>query len=291
MALMASVSLLAPLLGPILGALIVTFFSWRVIFGVIAVLATLGLYGLWRYMPETVRRIAAPGQPTMLVTQPFRFGKLVRDYLPVLSNRQIILGSMALGCACIPLMNWIALAPVILIERHHETPLTYGWWQLPVFGAMIAGHITMARLADRWPLERLMRAGLAIMVLGILLTYPGYWLEHGFTGTVWGFAVYAYGTGPFYVSIYRRALFASESAKGTVAAAINTIFMLLMVIGVELSKTVYIQYGEVPLLGASTLAILLALAAALSFAQHMQITRPEAKTTPFDAATINTRLP
>jgi MFS transporter, DHA1 family, multidrug/chloramphenicol efflux transport protein len=264
-ALMASVALLAPLLGPVLGALVVTVWSWRMVFGVIAVIAALGLGGLWRHMPETAGAPADSGR-----AERFTLRQLVRDYLPVVRNDRILLGAAALGCACIPLMNWIAMAPVILIDQHRLTPVVYGWWQLPVFGSMILGHIAVARLAGQWSLERLMRGGLIGMVAGVLLACLGHALTGTFTGAVPGFAIYALGLGPFYASIYRQALFASQGAKGAVAAAINTLFMLLMALGVELSKWAYVIYGEFALLAAGLVAIAAALCAALGFARRMR---------------------
>jgi DHA1 family multidrug/chloramphenicol efflux transport protein-like MFS transporter len=264
-ALMASVALLAPLLGPVLGALVVTVASWRMVFGVIAVIATIGLAGLWRHMPETVARVG-----TATAAERFTLRTLLRAYLPVLGNRRVLLGAAALGCACIPLMNWIAMAPVILIDQHHLTPLHYGWWQLPVFGAMIAGHIAVARLAGRWSLERLMRAGMICMAAGVVLACLGHALGGTFTAAVPGFAVYAFGVGPFYTSIYRQALFASDAAKGAVASAINTVFMVLMAVGVEVCKWVYVASGEFALLAAGVAAVGLALFAALDFAARVR---------------------
>ena len=268
-ALMASVALLAPLLGPLLGAWVVTVWSWRTVFGVIAAIASIGFCGLWVKMPETAGALIYPlTHPG--TAQRFTLRQLVRDYVPVLRNRRILLGATALGCACVPLMNWIALAPVILIDQHHLTPLSYGWWQLPVFGAMILGHVIVARVAGNWSLERLMRVGMIVMVVGVFVAYLGYVLMDAFTGAVTGFAIYALGLGPFYTSIYRQALFASDGAKGAVAAAINTLFMLLMALGVESSKSAYVTYGESALLGAGAVAIVVALFTARGFAHRMR---------------------
>jgi len=259
--LMASVALLAPLLGPVLGAIVVTLSSWRMIFGLIAGCACVSLIGLWRNMPETAPRASL---------QAFSFRQMLRDYLPVLRNHRVLLGSAVLGFCCIPLMNWIALAPMILIEKYGMTPVVYGWWQLPVFGAMILGNVMVARLAGRWPLESVMRLGLAMMVGGVVLACAGQMLSDSFTGAVAGFALYALGIGPCYTPIYRQALFASDGAKGAVAAVINTVFMSLMALGVELSKWMYVDFGEPALLGIGVLVVLAATVAALQFARGMR---------------------
>jgi len=261
-ALMASVALLAPLLGPALGAIIITIASWRAIFGVIACVACVSLVGLWRHMPETAHHLSAG--------EKLSWRQLLRDYQPVLRNRDILLGSAALGLACIPLMNWIALAPVILIENNHLSVLAYGWWQLPVFGAMILGHIIVARLAGRWSLDHVMRLGLYLMVAGVLLAVAGQMMYGTFVGAVAGFSVYSLGIGPCYAAIYRQALFVSPGTKGTVAAAINTLFMTLMAVGVEASKAVFVEFGETALLGVGVMVVLGATAAALQFSNRLR---------------------
>ncbi len=260
-ALMASVALLAPLLGPILGALIVTWASWRTIFGLIAGLACVALYGLWRHMPET----ASPASSNRLSLR-----RLLGDYLPVLRDARILSACAALGFACIPLMNWIALAPVIFIEREGMTAVLYGAWQLPVFGAMIVGHIVVARLAGRWTLDQVMRLGLYAMLCGVALAAAGQLASGRFTGAVPGYALYALGIGPCYAAIYRQALFASPGQKGAVAAAINTLFMLLMAFGVEASKTIYIAWGEAALLGINMVVAVLAACGAAMFVYRMR---------------------
>jgi len=260
-ALMGGVALLAPLVGPVLGAIVVTISSWRMIFGLIAGVACISLIGLWLNMPET-----AQPRPN----RAFTLRQLARDYVPVLRNRRVLLGAATLGLSCIPLMNWIALAPIILIEKYGMTPIAYGWRQLPVFGAMIAGQVVVARLAGRWSLENVMRLGLGMMVGGVLLACAGQMLSDAFMGAIAGFALYALGIGPCYAAIYRQALFASDGAKGAVAAAINTLFLLLMTIGVEVSKWVYVEFGEPALLGVGVLVILAAAVTALQFASRMR---------------------
>ena len=54
--LMANVSLLAPIVGPVAGALVVTVFSWRVIFLLIALVTLVAFIGLWKSMPKSRQR-------------------------------------------------------------------------------------------------------------------------------------------------------------------------------------------------------------------------------------------
>jgi len=56
-ALMANVALIAPLLGPLVGAAWVHAAPWEMMFVLFAVLAAISFFGLWRAMPETATRL------------------------------------------------------------------------------------------------------------------------------------------------------------------------------------------------------------------------------------------
>ena len=59
-ALMANVALIAPLLGPLVGAAWVHVAPWEGMFVLFAVLAAIAFYGLQRAMPETATRLGEP---------------------------------------------------------------------------------------------------------------------------------------------------------------------------------------------------------------------------------------
>lgn len=56
MAIITSIVLVAPVIGPLSGAALMHFVHWKVLFGIIAVMGLLALCGLLLAMPETVRR-------------------------------------------------------------------------------------------------------------------------------------------------------------------------------------------------------------------------------------------
>jgi DHA1 family multidrug/chloramphenicol efflux transport protein-like MFS transporter len=88
-ALMLNVALLAPLIGPLSGAAVLSFTTWPVIFISIALLAAISGVGLWFSMPETSPKThASLGLPT-----------LARAYWCVLKNRRCMLGILASGIA------------------------------------------------------------------------------------------------------------------------------------------------------------------------------------------------
>lgn len=106
MALMANISLLAPLLGPIFGAFLIDHVSWHWGFIGIAVLAFLSWFGLKAKMPE--QRHSIPKQP---------LSYMLADFKQVYQNPRFLGLTLALPMVSMPLMLWIALSPVMLVEE------------------------------------------------------------------------------------------------------------------------------------------------------------------------------
>jgi MFS family permease len=77
MAVITSIVLIAPIVGPLSGAALMHFVHWKVLFGIIAAMGFIAWLGLLLNMPETVRRGDVP----------FSAGSVVRDFRDVFRNR------------------------------------------------------------------------------------------------------------------------------------------------------------------------------------------------------------
>ena len=138
MALMANISLIAPLIGPVVGAFMIDHVSWHWGFIGIALLATLSWFGLKAKMPE--QHVSIPKQPLSYVWD---------DFKAVFSNKRFMALSLSLPLVSIPLILWIAMSPVILVEQLGLTNMQYGLAQVPVLGALILGNIVLIRVIDQ----------------------------------------------------------------------------------------------------------------------------------------------
>jgi DHA1 family multidrug/chloramphenicol efflux transport protein-like MFS transporter len=143
-ALMANVALIAPLLGPLVGAAWVHILPWEMMFVLFAVLAAIAFVGLQRAMPETATRMG----------EKLSMKELGRDYGLVLKNLRFVAGALATGFVSLPLLAWIAQSPVIIISGEKATSYEYGLLQVPIFGALIAGNLVLARLTSRRTVRR-----------------------------------------------------------------------------------------------------------------------------------------
>ncbi|AEX50021.1 arabinose efflux permease family protein [Rahnella aquatilis CIP 78.65 = ATCC 33071] len=233
-AMMANVALIAPLLGPLAGAALIHVAPWQSMFVIFAVLAAIALWGLWKSMPETASRLG----------EPFSMPSLLRDYKHVLKNRQFLCGALAIGFASLPLLTWIAQSPVILISGESLAAYDYGLLQVPIFGALIIGNVTLARLSGKRTVEYLIKLGAGPMVVGLLIAAVAtLFSAHAYLWMTAGLSLYAFGIGVANAGLYRLTLFSSDMSKGTVSAAMGVISMMIFTLGIELAKVAYVEGG------------------------------------------------
>lgn len=232
MALMANVSLLAPLLGPVLGAFMIDHVSWHWGFIGIALLAFLSGFGLKAKMPET--KVSIPKQP---------FAYIWDDFKQVYQNKRFLAMTVALPMVAMPLMLWIALSPVMLVEELGFTSMQYGLAQFPVLGGLILGNIVLIKLIDKLALGKSVLIGLPIMLFGTCLLLLGMiWPDYLIWCFIIGMTLISFGEGISFSVLYRFALMSSEVSKGTVAAAVSMLMMLSFFIMIELVRVAYAHY-------------------------------------------------
>ena len=90
------------------------------------------------------------------------------DFKKVFTNRRFLGLSIALPLVGMPLMLWIALSPIILVDELKLSSVQYGLAQFPVFFGLIAGNIILIKIIDRFPLGKTILMGLPIMLIAVL---------------------------------------------------------------------------------------------------------------------------
>jgi MFS transporter, DHA1 family, multidrug/chloramphenicol efflux transport protein len=209
MALFANIALLSPLAGPLAGTLLLRVLSWRELFVALGVVGLLVTLGLWRWMPETAR-----------AARPLRAGAVLAHYAALLRQRELVYGSLALGLLPLPLIAWIGLSPLLIRDLGYDE-LAYGLWQLPVFGAVIAGNLVLNRLVVRLDLSRLLRLALYPAAAGLLLLGVAVPLAPTLPVLVVALSVHAFGVGLGNATLYRLTLYSAGDATGSVAALLG----------------------------------------------------------------------
>ena len=232
---MANVALIAPLLGPLVGAAWIHVLPWEGMFVLFAALAAISFFGLQRAMPETATRIG----------EKLSLKELGRDYKLVLKNGRFVAGALALGFVSLPLLAWIAQSPIIIITGEQLSSYEYGLLQVPIFGALIAGNLLLARLTSRRTVRSLIIMGGWPIMIGLLVAAAATVISsHAYLWMTAGLSIYAFGIGLANAGLVRLTLFASDMSKGTVSAAMGMLQMLIFTVGIEISKHAWLNGGN-----------------------------------------------
>ena len=181
---------IAPILAPVLGAQMLSWFGWRGIFVTITMLGILLLWTVSRTMTESL----APERQIKL-----SWGNIFRTYVGLLRNTRFLAFALSGGLASATMFAYIVGSPRLFIEHFNVSPQTYGM----LFGlnasSLILGSQISARLLRQhapmrilpWALGLMMAAGvsalfLALSGLATLFTLMGCMLVfmfcHGFVG-------------------------------------------------------------------------------------------------------------
>ncbi len=159
---MFSITILAPALGPLFGALIIQVASWRAIFYLLAFLGLINLFSLMIVMPETVK-----------VATPIHFRSIFKDYFQI-STRIAFLGFALPECLLMmAFICWIIESPFIIIEKYQQSTLVYGLIQLYIFVSFFVGGLITKRLVNKIQTIKIVFLGLGaafIAALGLVLT-------------------------------------------------------------------------------------------------------------------------
>ncbi|WP_140918296.1 multidrug efflux MFS transporter MdtM [Limnobaculum xujianqingii] len=234
MAIITSIVLIAPIIGPLVGAALMQFTHWKVLFGMLAVMGLIAWLGLLFSMPETIKK----------TDQPFSATAVVNDFKNVFRNRIFLTGVTTISLSYIPMMSWVAVSPVILIDDGGLTPSEFAWMQVPVFGAVILANIVVAKFvkdpsspAFIWRAIPFQLAGLITLIAGNLLM-PHVWLW-----SILGTSLYAFGVGLIFPTLFRLTLFSNDLPKGTVSASLNIVVLSTCAACIEVARWLYFNLG------------------------------------------------
>jgi DHA1 family multidrug/chloramphenicol efflux transport protein-like MFS transporter len=230
---MNSVTILAPLFGPLLGALIIQFFQWRIIFLVIAIFAIIALLGIWKFMPETVGIEKLDG--TLNSSTPINGTILKRNYLALLNNKRFMIGSLSIAFASVPIIAWIGTGPLILMKAAKMTVIEYALWQIPIFLSAIFSNIIVRYLINHITLNKISKLGSFITLFSF---------NNHYIAIVVAISFYAFGLSFVTTTLNRSTLYSTIVPKGTAAAMMSVVLMLITATGNNLANLLYNAGGN-----------------------------------------------
>lgn len=126
----------APILAPLLGSVVLHWFSWRAIFGVLTLFGLFSLAAIYFGMEETVDRTLAPR---------LNIRSVFRNYRELICDRHFLTFSLCGSFASAGMFSYIAGSPFVLMDRYGISAQAYAW----VFGMNAVGLVIGSQLNAR----------------------------------------------------------------------------------------------------------------------------------------------
>lgn len=248
-ALMNSITVLAPSLGPLFGAIVLYFFGWRAIFILLAIWAGLALFNLFRRMPETLKKENQ---------QAIKLSNILQHYKNIICNKQFLKYSLILSLLFSGMIAWIAAGPFLVITHFHHSALEFGILQALVFGSFILGTRVVKPLMKRLDVQAIFNYSLIIStVAAIYALISALLLPHILSNLIIAMMLFSLASGILFPILNRLAIEASQQPMAMKVAVFSALMTSCGMLG-----TVYVSAFNVTSL--FSLALFLVIVAGIS---------------------------
>jgi DHA1 family bicyclomycin/chloramphenicol resistance-like MFS transporter len=162
--LVTSVVVLMPMAAPLIGGILDTLFGWEAIFVFAAALSFTVFAWAVLGLPETRRWSANPAER----------GHFRTDLAALAASPRFFGYALCAGLGSAPFFSFLGGAPHVVVSMLGRTSAEYGlWFFLPSFGFM-AGNFAVSRLTGRLGIDALIWWGIALTVVGGLISVLAY---------------------------------------------------------------------------------------------------------------------
>lgn len=227
-ALMGNITVLAPLAGPALGSMIVYFFSWRYIFGLTAIMATLSFWGLLKYTPGSG------------VSQSQSTPSTLSAYQTILRHPEFLRGTLLAIFLMLPLFIWISQAPNLILYKLKQNYFHYGVYQVISLSGLALSSIVMQFIAGKFSISQLIKVGVYLVITGVIISLFGFRHIHF---VIVGMFIYNLGLGLANGCVTRLVMTLKGLPSGMVATLFGFIEMVFLIIGIVLTNKIAHHYN------------------------------------------------
>lgn len=224
-ALMGNVAILAPLIGPMIGAAIVSYFNWRVVFYLIIILGSIAVIGLFRCIPLS----GVEKKPHDLSLK-----RSLVEYIKVLRNRNFIIGLTICTFSAISFVEWIGFSPTIILYKLHKSYFAYTMYQLVAIGGISISSISMQFIGGNVKFYKILCTGLFCAIIAILMNIAVFFVNYKLDLVSIGFFAFGFG-GSLVNGIVMRMVMSDKSISSNYAmSAFIFVQITLMIIALSI---------------------------------------------------------
>lgn len=222
LAIMSSVTILAPALGPFLGSLVITYSNWQNIFSILSIGAILGLIGLLFVMPNKA------GSQDI---NRHSFSTLFKNYGAIFTNNTFIKYCLVYGCIFICFFIWIVESPFIIIKHYNKSEVYFGIVQFFVFSGFICGAQFSKKIIANRPAQKVCDMGISIVSSFIVLLVIFSYFEFSIPLIVFSMMGIMFGAASLSSVINRLAIESSSAPMAQRVAVYSLMISLSATIG------------------------------------------------------------
>lgn len=247
-AIMGSVTVLAPAFGPLLGAVIIEISQWRTIFYVLTFWALLGIIILYFVMPET-----NPNKISL------NFREIIKDYIFISKHKAFLGYTLSFCFLFLALIFWVVESPFVIIETYQRSVIEFGVIQFFVFVCFIFGSQVTRLLIAKTTALQVIEIGLIIALCGgIILPLSFYFTDPHLYWVVFLMMIITFGTSIAFGPLNRSAIDCCNEPMGRRMAIFSSYMSFFGVIATFL-VTVFNEHGM------NELSLLISLGVILAF--------------------------
>jgi Bcr/CflA subfamily drug resistance transporter len=231
LALMGSVGILAPTLGPLLGSFILQVTTWRNLFWLLAIGAMIAMILLFKWMPES-----NPKKNRV----PFEIKNVFYSYYAIIKNKYFMLSTIILCVIYGGLIAWLTMGPLLITEGYHYSPLVFGAFQALVFGAFIGGNMLVKKAMNVFSINKIIIIGLLLTLLGSFsAVFVSYFYAQNVSLFVIALMIFSFGAALKYGILQRVAVEASNEPMGLRMAIFSSCLGISGVLSSAIASCIY----------------------------------------------------
>ena len=249
LAIMLSINVLAPALGPLAGSLVLLVLSWRWIFVILMLWAlVIGLL-LWCFMPETNPKfyLNKSDQNNLNLNhevheKAISVAQLLKNYCSLFLNPKFMLNNLIFCFAFLGLIAWLSSGPFLVEQNYGSQSFYFAIFQILIFGSLILGSLLVKILVTKVGHARLINLGLSSIFLGGCLgfLFPLFYPTFLF-GIVISLMILSFGVALSFSAIHRIAIESCTEPMGARMAVFTTLISLSGFLG---TLVVSLTYSE-----------------------------------------------
>ncbi|MBW2961094.1 multidrug effflux MFS transporter [Mesonia aestuariivivens] len=166
----------APIIAPTVGGIVITYFTWHIIFLILALFAVLMFISVFKFLPESI---------TPDSTINLKLKEVFKKYKGILEDKIFLTFSLAGSLSIGAMFAYISNAPTLFMDNFKLTESQFGW----LFGMNAAGLILGSQL-NRLALKKnttfnvTLKIAFMLVGLGLLFLMNAYWLNNFYTTVI-----------------------------------------------------------------------------------------------------------